>query len=195
MCGSMPIHSCAQPRSTTSFTNFPECPAISLQYQAPSSPVFPLLTPAFGASQTTIQIPQRTASAANASGFLLVSLSKTLRLDFFQPQTPLAEAFPIKASDHSRTDCRHTSVLCTGTGCRCWHHPGLLRLHLWEIQRLPGSSRRTGASAHYLHNRFSLSAGYYRTVYLFILSCLIRASSEQLGTYAQIRLECFEEPG
>ena len=45
-------------------------------------------------------IPIGAASAANASGFLLVSLSKMPRLDpnVFAP-TLCAEAFPIKASD------------------------------------------------------------------------------------------------
>jgi hypothetical protein len=44
------------------------------------------------------------ASAANASGFLLASLSKTRRIDIPRSTPKLcSEAFPIKASDYSES--------------------------------------------------------------------------------------------
>src|SRR5206468_4001626 len=52
--------------------------------------------------KTTIQIPLLTASAANASGFLLASSSKTPRVQLVFLGNFGAEAFPIKASDNKK---------------------------------------------------------------------------------------------
>ena len=52
--------------------------------------------------QSGIQIPWLTASAANASGFLQVSLSKMPRTGLLVcAPASCAEAFPIKASDYT----------------------------------------------------------------------------------------------
>jgi hypothetical protein len=51
--------------------------------------------------KNAIQIPELTAPAANASGFLLASLSKTPLVQLVFLGTFCAEAFPIKASDNT----------------------------------------------------------------------------------------------
>ena len=83
--------------------NFPRRTLLTLP---PLRPCFPHshhaspLSPTSGRS-TRPSIPIATASAANASGFLLVSLSKTPRLEIPAPPKFCPEAFPIKASDNA----------------------------------------------------------------------------------------------
>jgi Phage integrase family/Putative transposase len=87
MCSSTPIHPCAHPKSTTSLTTLHQPSASFLHHRERSRSAFPVSTHRPVAPQTAVQIPWCTASAANASGFLLVSLSKTPRNDFlFQPE-------------------------------------------------------------------------------------------------------------
>jgi hypothetical protein len=100
-----PTHSCAQ-----STTGAPPVAPVKLhppitQNESPTSaqiqPNCPLGSaghPQFSKYKSAIQSPS--PASANASGFLLVSLSKTPRLGYgSSPWLSCAEAFPIKASD------------------------------------------------------------------------------------------------
>jgi len=68
-------------------------------------------------------------------GFLLVSLSKTARIDSCLTRSLLPEAFPIKASDHSPTDQRkHTILLGAALSeLASAQHKVRLRLHSAHI--------------------------------------------------------------
>ena len=95
------MHSCVQPTPIASYTTFPRHSFISLPQDTRSQPGSPGPAHRPVTLQTAVQIPYRTASAANTSGFLLVSSSKTPRIESQPFAKSLPEAFPIKASDHT----------------------------------------------------------------------------------------------
>ena len=108
------MHSCAYPASTTPLPAVRPHSCSSLSHRTCRESDFLTSTHKPLATRTGVQIPQRTASAANASGFLLVSLSKTPRISIFTTRNVRPEAFPIKASDHTPGETPFRSRLLAG---------------------------------------------------------------------------------
>lgn len=101
MCSPTPTHSCAHFMETALFAACQlsrlRLPRSFQQYFHHSLPVSDLKSP----SQTDIQIPQPTASAADTSGFLLVCLIENASERVpLRCESVLPETFPIKLSDH-----------------------------------------------------------------------------------------------